>query len=660
MKNSTLKSKITATMVTLITVMLLFIAVISAIFIASTSQNNKSQTAKSAVADFSHRINAWLETEAQKVSDIAFAVGYHKYDTDNRDGLNDFLVANAAAMPEMYCIYVGCPDNYSTFSDGWVPDADYIIYDRQWYKDAAATDKAIITEPYIDVSTGRMVVTIAKAVRDGSGTLTSVAAADMFIDELQEMASDFVFTESGYPVLSTASGNIIIHRNEAFIPAVDAGGNEITTAFDATYTDKSGENTDGEVSTCSFTDYDGISKYVVTRTIPSSGWTLSFVIESAELYKDVTNVITIFCVLIPIIIAISVVICLLMIRRCFKPLAEISDAAKSMTQGDLSVSFNYTAKDEIGAVCRIIEETNAVLKTYVSDISTHLGEMAEGDFRNEVTIDYVGDFAPIKDSLNKIMKALSGVISNINGSVAAVFGSAENVSTGATHLSESTSIQTALIDEIVSSVEDAGSTIMENMKFAENAKAISHGTAAEVERSNLQMANLLEAMDEIRRTSEEIQGINKTIEDIAFQTNILALNASIEAARAGAAGKGFAVVADEVRNLAGKSADASGKTTELIGDSAAAVEKGMKFARDTAEALKSVVGGTEQVDQIVSEIAEASAKQNRYMISIAEKTAMITEHVISSATNAQESAGASVELNMEASKLKEMMEGFKI
>ncbi len=83
-------------------------------------------------------------------------------------------------MPEIFAIYVGCQDNYSSFSDGWIPDADYTIVDRQWYQDAAASDGAVITEPYIDALTGEMVITIAKAFRR-DGSVSCVVAADLFL-----------------------------------------------------------------------------------------------------------------------------------------------------------------------------------------------------------------------------------------------------------------------------------------------------------------------------------------------------------------------------------------------------------------------------------------------------------------------------------------------
>ncbi len=655
-----LKNKIILVMVVMLAVTLFITAVVSIYITGKNSSSSITTTARATVSDFSNQINSWLVNESQKVSDIAETVSYQKYDTDNRSELLDYLFDRAAAMPEMYALYVGCPDNYSAFSDGWVPDADYIITDRQWYIDACATDAAIITEPYVDATTKKIVITVAKANRDDSGNVTSVVAADMFLDEIQEIAAGFSFTESGYPVLASASGNIIIHKNEAYQPTVDEQENEITVAYSDTYTDKYSEQTVDGVVTYNMTDYDKVQKLVVVKDIPSSGWKLYYTVNAADVYGDVIFVILIFCIMIPVILILAVVVAMLVIKSCFKPLADVSRAADRMTQGDLSVQFSYDADDEIGAVCRVIEQTNVVLKSYIDDIGAHLDEISRGDFSRQVTLDYVGDFAAIKNSLNKILASMSDVFGNISEASDAVFSSAENVSQEAGSLAESASVQTALINEIVASVQAAGTIIAENVKLTDSAKGISASTAAEVDTSNAQMSNLLEAMEEIRRTSDEIQNINKTIEDIAFQTNILALNASIEAARAGEAGKGFAVVADEVRNLAGKSADAASQTTQLIQESAAAVVNGLEFAKKTADSLGTVVQHTEQVDDIISEIAAASEKQSGYMEDISQKTGKIHDYVIATAENAQHSAEASVQLNTQATHLKEAMDTFVV
>ena len=223
------------------------------------------------------------------------------------------------------------------------------------------------------------------------------------------------------------------------MPYVDGSGSEHYTSYSDTISAVSGEKTEDGVTSRTLKDYDGTSRFVISDVIPSAGWTLSYAMDSSELYKDAHNIIIIFVVIIPVIIALGAFICVLVIKRCFRPLAAISAAAEKMTRGDLSVSFSYKANDEMGSVCRIIEQTNDVLRSYVGDISERLRLMADGDFSTSSDLDYVGDFAPIKDSLSDIRTVLGGVFSEISEAAGAVYSGANNVSQGANELAESAS-----------------------------------------------------------------------------------------------------------------------------------------------------------------------------------------------------------------------------
>lgn len=167
-------------------------------------------------------------------------------------------------------------------------------------------------------------------------------------------------------------------------------------------------------------------------------------------------------------------------------------------------------------------------------------------------------------------------------------------------------------------------------------------------------------MTEITEKAGEISKIIKTIDDIAFQTNILALNASIEAARAGAAGKGFAVVADEVGNLAKKSQEAAGDTAKLIEDTIAAVQKGAGITDETAAALKEVSESFRKIDALVSQISAASEEQSAQVKQVTEGIDQISSVVQTNSATAEESAAASQELSSQATLLDELVMKFRL
>ena len=217
----------------------------------------------------------------------------------------------------------------------------------------------------------------------------------------------------------------------------------------------------------------------------------------------------------------------------------------------------------------------------------------------------------------------------------------------------------------ISSVEELASTINEInshvAKNAENAKQTSSQaqiTVKELEAGKNHMTQMITAMNQINDSSSEISKIIKTIEDIAFQTNILALNATVEATRAGSAGKGFAVVADEVRNLANKSAEASKNTASLIESTIHSLQEGTDIANQTAESLDRIVLYSEESAKLLLEISKAS--QAAAISQVTQGIDQISSVVHTNSATSEESAATSEELSSQAQLLMNMVNQFKI
>ena len=242
------------------------------------------------------------------------------------------------------------------------------------------------------------------------------------------------------------------------------------------------------------------------------------------------------------VVVISSILLFLLIRKMIeKPITEVNKIADDMCSGNLGTpdsSFTFS-DDEMGMFAKRLEVTKKTLNTYINDISEILAHMGDGDFTHTPAVEYIGDFIRINDSFKKINKNLHGIIQNIILSANEVMSGAEQMESGSQTLADGTTTQAAAIEQLSSSISDISSQITNTANNAGTANELSLRTSEKISVQDNEIKNMISAMNDIQQHSQEISKIIGTIEDIAFQTNILALNASVEAARAGAAGKGL-------------------------------------------------------------------------------------------------------------------------
>ena len=350
----------------------------------------------------------------------------------------------------------------------------------------------------------------------------------------------------------------------------------------------------------------------------------------------------------------SFTICRALNGSIVRPLKILNNIAQQLSVGDASANVRVLTKDEVGEVMKsfkaMVENTRNQAQTAEA--------IAGGDLTVPVKINSEKDVLGI--ALSSIVEKNNYILSRICDTSGQVLSGAGQISEASIRLSEGASRQAGSLQELAAAVTEVKNQISLSADHAAMARTCANDVRYGAVDGNRRMEEMLKAMDEINRSSSNISKVIKAIEDIAFQTNLLSLNASVEAARAGQYGKGFAVVADEVRSLAARSAEAAKETADMIENSIQRAERGMGIAKTTADAFNKIVGGIEQVAGLAEKIAGASSEQAFGIARINDEISQVSAVVQANSAASEESTAATAQLYRQAEALKEMVQTFKL
>jgi len=393
----------------------------------------------------------------------------------------------------------------------------------------------------------------------------------------------------------------------------------------------------------------------------TDGWTLLISAKSGDYYSSVNTAFAVNVVVIILMIVLILLVNFFISKSIIKPLDTVRAKISEMASGNLSGErINIHAHDEMGELAYAVNTMADFNKNLIGDISYYAEEIAKQNLCVKPKAQYVGDYVPVKQSLERIVESLSDVVANIENAGREVSTSSAQMSANSSVLSQAASEEAETVAQLNESLHSVHDQINDSAEKAAQARSMTEETVASMNEGSEKMSRMLDAMNEINTTSSQIANIIKTIQDISFQTNILSLNASIEAARAGAAGKGFAVVAGEVGSLANKTAQAAKSTTGLIETSLKAVEHGTVIANETAEMLGMIVDKAGESAKVVEEIADASTRQAESVKQVLDGMNSISSAVNQISVSARECADSSELLAAQSSMLHETVEKFVI
>ncbi len=344
-----------------------------------------------------------------------------------------------------------------------------------------------------------------------------------------------------------------------------------------------------------------------------------------------------------------------------KPLIELKDRFITFAEGDIDSPLPVVeTEDEIAELVKSLSIMSDRIRDVITDSGRLLNEMAEGNFavKTECEEQYMGAFQSLLAGMRKMNHQIDTTIRGVSDASKQVLTGSTNLAEAAQSVAEGATDQAAAVEEMQATIDELSNGIKTTADELEKSYNEARRYADMAEGSRGDMEAMVDAMHRISEASEKISEIIVQIEDIASQTNLLSLNASIEAARAGDAGKGFAVVADQIRNLAEQSAKSAVDSKSLIETAINKVEEGSHNAIKASDSLKEVVDGVKLVAEGSKKMKEISLEQSESMQQADQAIERIAEIVQSNSAVAQETSATSEELTAQVTEFNNMVSIF--
>lgn len=548
-------------------------------------------------------------------------------------------------------------------TDGYDP-VNKVDLSGEPFFEASLNGQQYVSTPYIsEDKTDAYMVVSAPILKDGEVVAVLYFHCDTYL--LQSIIESVAVGEEGDAYILDKNGTVIAYpdvqsvydRKNVIQEAAAAPDDRELNALAEIEKEMIAGKTN--IEECSYSDGSHrIQSY--TPISGTDGWSIAVTISQNEFLRSAWMGNFLQLGIFVLIFILSLGVALAIGRSIAKPIIQCIERLRLLAQGDLKTPMpNIQSQDEVKVLAdstgELIESFNQIL----SEVGHSLDQIAQGDLRKSAfQTEFPGDFATLQSYLQMITEKLNLTMTGIVNSADQVSNGADQVAAASATLSHGATEQAGTIELLSDEIRELSEKINHTAEDAKNASKLSNSAQNELAAGIQTMRDLVAAVKEIERNSDEISKILKAIDDIAFQTNILALNAAVEAARAGAAGKGFAVVADEVRDLATKSAESAQSTALLIDQSVSATHKGAELANLTSEALEKIMTAFSESAQHVNQISEDAHYQSEAISNINERIREISVVVQSNSATSEEGAATSEELSSQADIMKDLVSKF--
>jgi methyl-accepting chemotaxis protein len=568
-------------------------------------------------------IQNWLSGRILLVENIAQSV-----QDDTPETLARTLERKAPAATFDFT-YLGSADGTFTMRPESEMPADYDPRTRPWYKDAMAAGGSTLTEPYMDAATGKLIITIATPA--GS---SGVVGGDLSLDTLVQIINSLDFGGIGYAFLLSADGKILVHPNKDLVMK--------------TLREVYPQDTPQLRSELSETELDGVEQlltFTQVKGLPSVTWYIGLSIDKEKAYATLHEFRA--SAIVATIIAVVIIMFLLgmLIRVLMQPLLVMGKAMRDIAQGegDLTKRLDVQSRDEFGELATSFNQ-------FVERIHGSIREVSSAT-----------------QQLNEVAKL---VVNASNSSMVNSDEQASRTNSVAAAINE----LGAAAQEIARNAADASHQASDARRLAEDGSQVLTKTISAMNELSGKISASCRNIETLNSKTVDIGQILEVIKSISEQTNLLALNAAIEAARAGEAGRGFAVVADEVRNLAHRTQESAQEIQKMIEglqvdarESVGTMTESQRYSEDSVsianqagQRLGSVTERIGEIDGMNQSVATATEEQTAVIDSLNMDITEINTLNQEGVENLQATLRACGDLEQQAARLKQLVDSFRI